>query len=228
MPLKLTGKIFAVAFFAAATLSTARAAQTDVGLSGYGSLNGTTNTSSGLTQIPANSIGGMLELRHISSPFLGFEATYSYNRANQEYSNPVSCPGASCPLTPYASSVSAIANEITGDWIFSLKLKKRKKIHPFALLGAGIILITPTKGTVYSYSLGTNPAFQSAPAPTNSANMPVFVYGIGVDWDVLRHLGLRMQFRGNMYTAPALTTSIGSTNLATQTYEPMIGAYYRF
>uniref|UniRef100_E6QHL2 Outer membrane protein beta-barrel domain-containing protein n=1 Tax=mine drainage metagenome TaxID=410659 RepID=E6QHL2_9ZZZZ len=224
MSVRLIVKLLVVALSAAVPLC-ASAAQTDVALSAYGALNTTTNTSNGLTQTPADSIGGMIELRHISSPWFGFEATYSLNRANQSYSDPIACPGANCPLSPYATSVSANAHEITGDWIFSLKTKR---FRPFAVLGAGVILDVPTKGTVYSYSLAANPAFQSTPAPISSSTKPVLVLGFGMDWDLFPHLGLRLQYRDNLYTAPALTTAIGSTNALSQTQEPLFGAYYRF
>ncbi|MGA9583852.1 MAG: hypothetical protein WBQ95_00915, partial [Terracidiphilus sp.] len=74
-------------FFAGLTAfggAEAAQAQTDVALSLYGAFSGTTN-GNGTTQSPANSAGGMIELRHIRNPLIGYEATYSYNRANQTY-----------------------------------------------------------------------------------------------------------------------------------------------
>ena len=59
-------------------------AQTDVALSLYGAFHGTTNAN-GTIQSPANAAGGIIELRHISNPLVGYEATYSYNRDNQTY-----------------------------------------------------------------------------------------------------------------------------------------------
>jgi len=56
----------------------------------------------------------------------------------------------------------------------------------------------------------------------------VFVYGAGLDWGVLPHLGLRFQYRGNLYKAPDLTKLYTSTNRFTHTAQPMIGAYFRF
>ncbi len=225
MPRKLSGKILVAALCLATALPAARAAETDAALSVYGSLNTTTNTGTGLTQIPANSIGGMLEFRHIVRSLIGFEGTYSFNPANQEYSYPVACAGASCPLAPYAASVSAVAHEITGDWVVTFKVKK---ISAFALAGGGIIFNQPSKGTVYSYSLAASPAFQSAPAPTSSASSPVIVYGVGADWALSKHLGLRLQYRGNMHPSPALTTALSSTKVEGTTYEPMFGVFYRF
>jgi opacity protein-like surface antigen len=222
---KFSGRFLVFALCLVTVLPAARAAETDAAVSVYGSLNTTSNTSNGLTQIPANSIGGMLEFRHIIRSLVGFEGTYSFNPANQEYSYPVACSGASCPLAPYAAGVSAVAHEITGDWVLTRKIKK---VNAFVVAGAGIVFNQPSKGFVYSYSLSATPAFQSAPAPTSSASSPVFVYGVGADWALSKRLGLRFQYRGNIHKAPALTTALSSTNVESTTYEPMFGAYYRF
>jgi hypothetical protein len=68
-------------------------AQTDVALSLYGAFNGTSN-GNGTVQSPANAAGGMIEVRHISNPLIGYEGTYSYNRANQVYK----ASGYVCPV----------------------------------------------------------------------------------------------------------------------------------
>ena len=237
MSVKPTARLLFAALCLAFLLIPARAAtkkkkaaapsgpETDVALSGYGWLNTTSNLSSGLAQIPANSVGGLLEVRHISSPLIGYELSYGYNRSNQEYSNPISCAGASCPLTPYAARVSASANQILGNWVLTFKVKR---VHAFALAGAGVLFYQPSMGIVYSYSLQDNPAFQSASAPTSSASSPAFDFGVGADWAVWRKLGVRLQYRGLYHKDPALTSSFSSTNAYAQSYEPMVGVFYRF
>jgi opacity protein-like surface antigen len=183
-------------------------AQTDVALSIYGAFNGTT-TANGVTQSPSNAAGGLLEVRHISHPWLGYEGTYSFNRANQtyRYTSPPSCLAGStepCGL----QAVSANAHELTGDWIASVKVAN---LRPFALAGGGLIFDVPSSG-------------QS----TSTTSKPVFVYGAGLDWGLLPHIGLRFQYRGNLYKAPDLTSLFTSTDKFTHTAEPMIGAYLRF
>lgn len=186
-------------------------AQTSVGLSLYGAFSGTTN-GNGVQQSPSNSAGGLIELRHISNPLVGYDVTYSYNRANQVYTptSSVTCglPCGSTP-TPAPAPVSANAHEITGDWLISVHIAN---LRPFALAGAGLLLNQPVSG-------------QSS---TSSSTKPVFVYGAGLDWGLLPHLGLRFQYRGNLYEAPNLTKLYTSTNAFTHTAEPMIGAYLSF
>lgn len=186
-------------------------AQTDVGISLYGAFNESTSSTL-VRQSPSNSAGGLIELRHISNPFVGFDATYAYNRANQEYSldNTIDCfPNLCVP----SAAVSANAHEITGDWLPSLKVGN---LRTFALAGIGLLVDVPVAAQARSS------------ISTHNSTKPVFVYGGGVDWGLLPHLGLRLQYRGNLYKAPDLTNAFTSTSAFTHTAEPMIGAYFRF
>ena len=205
--------ILAVAFGALGIVSAGAQAKevkslskTDVALSIYGTWSEKT-TGDNVMQSPSNAAGGIFEVRHISNPIVGFEGTYSFNRANQVYSPTVTC-GLPCgPITP--ATVSADAHEVTGDWIASLKITN---LRPFALAGAGILFNQPASGQ----------------ANSTSSNKPVFVYGAGLDWGLLPHIGLRLQYRGNLYKAPDLTTHYTSSGAFTHTSEPMIGAYLQF
>jgi opacity protein-like surface antigen len=184
--------------------------RTDVAGSLYGAFSGTT-TGDGVTQSPSNAAGGLIAVRHISNPLVGYEGTYSFNRANQVYNPLVTnppCPTSGCGSAQVPAAVSANAHEVTGDWVASLKVAN---IRPFALAGGGILFNEPSGGQ-------TN---------TNSATKPVFVYGAGADWGLLPHVGLRLQYRGNLYKAPDLTKLYTSTGAFTHTAEPMIGVYFR-
>lgn len=200
--------VWAVFFAAIAAIAPA---QTDVALSLYGAFSGTT-TGNGVTQSPANQAGGMVELRHIVNPLVGYEATYSYNRANRNYF--AICPGvppgspATCNIA-VSQTVPANAHEITGDWVVSMGLAN---LRPFALAGVGMLMNVPA----------------GSQAGTSTSTRAVFVYGAGLDWGLLPHLGLRLQYRGNLYKAPDLVNAFQSTNAFTHTAEPMIGAYFRF
>ncbi len=106
-----------------------------------------------------------------------------------------------------------------------------KSLRPFALAGAGILLNQPTDATLTTVSCGTNTqncTSSTSVYPTTSTTKGVFVYGAGVDWELLSHVGLRLQYRGNLYKASQLTSVINSSNAFTHTAEPMIGVYFRF
>jgi opacity protein-like surface antigen len=187
-------------------------AQTDVAASLYGAFTGTT-TGNNVAQSPSNAAGGLLEVRHISNPIVGYEGTYSFNRANQSYTAiNILCPAGSGPCIPTPTPVSANAHEVTGDWVASLKIAN---LRPFALAGAGILFNVPVTGQIGNNS-------------TNTSTKPVFVYGAGLDWGLLPHIGLRLQYRGNLYKAPDdLTILYTTTGAFTHTAEPMIGVYLR-
>ncbi|HEV2327045.1 MAG TPA: outer membrane beta-barrel protein [Terracidiphilus sp.] len=190
-------------------LAASASAQTSVGLSLYGAFNQSTSGNN-TAQSPSNSAGGLIELRHIGNPILGFEATYSYNRANQHYVSDLpasACPTTGCNITP--TTVKANAHELTLDWIPSVPLAN---LRLFGVLGLGLLL---------------NQATGNQSSTTNSTQ-PVYVYGAGLDWGLLPHLGLRFQYRGNLYKAPHLSTLYSSTDAFTHNSEPMIGAYLSF
>lgn len=188
-------------FFLVAVASVTAGAQTDLALSVYGAFGSTAGNSLAVQDRPSNAAGGMFELRHISNPLVGYEATYAFNRANQTYVG-------NCSLcSPVA--VSANAHEITGDWLISVHVAN---LRPFALAGMGLLMNEPVGG-------------QSG---TQSSHTAVYVYGAGLDWGLLPHLGLRFQYRGNVHKAADITTAYSSVDAFTHTSEPMIGVYLRF
>jgi len=201
---------------AAATLACAHAAaQPDIAASIYGAFSGST-TGNNVIQTPSNAAGVLLEVRDIHSPLVGFEGTYSYNRADQGYASvSVACPavtGVSCNIP--AAFVPNNAHEVTGDWIVSVKVAN---LRPFALAGGGLLLNEPSSGSSNATSV----------TGTMSATKGVFVYGGGLDWGLLPHIGLRLQYRGNVYSAPALTTVFTSSGAFIHTAEPVVGIYFK-
>jgi opacity protein-like surface antigen len=206
--------------------STASPAQTSVAASLYGAFNGATN-GNGTQESPANQAGALFELRQIKNPLVGYEATYSWNRANQGLASASAiCPaGGSCTVS--SAAISSDAHEVTADWVVSMKFAN---LRPFALAGGGILVDVPTGGTVTTISCGEfNPlcAAGTTPAATSTSTKGVFVYGGGLDWGLLPHIGLRLQYRGNLYKAPDLVNAFSSTGAFMHTAEPMIGVYFR-
>lgn len=214
MQIRFSTLSLGLALTAATALCAPARAQTDVAVSVYGSFSGTA-TGQVVKDIPANAAGGMIELRHIISPLVGFEATYALNRANRKYEAAQFCS----LCVPVA--VSANAHEITGDWIFSFHAAN---LRPFALAGVGVLYYQPIVSVEGTY-----------PAPTQSSTRAVYVYGVGVDWGFLPHLGLRLQYRGNFYNAPFLTLVYGAPSAGkgngtafAHAADPAVGVYYRF
>ncbi|WP_158752272.1 outer membrane beta-barrel protein [Acidobacterium sp. S8] len=105
--------------------------------------------------------------------------------------------------------IKTAAHQVGADWIVSFPVLMFK---PFVLAGGGLIFFHP----------------DSDQPDGTSDTKPVFVYGAGLDWTVIPHLGLRFQYRGNLYHAPDVSHAFSSTDAFTHTAEPMIGAYLRF
>jgi opacity protein-like surface antigen len=183
--------------------------KTDVAASFYADITGNTS-SNGVQQTTQRFTGGgLIEVRHISNPLLGFEGTYSFNHAHQTY-NALACPViGSTPPCPTGQTVRANANELTADYVPSFKIGN---LRPFGVLGLGVLLNQPASGQ-------TN---------TTSSNKAVYVYGAGLDWGLLPHIGLRLQYRGNVYKAPSLSTVFTSSNAFMHSAEPAAGIYFRF
>jgi opacity protein-like surface antigen len=193
----------------ASAFAASASAQTSIGLSIYGAFNQSTSGNN-TAQSPSNSAGGLIELRHIANPILGVEATYSYNRANQSYTYIKEPSGIVCPVGGCtAAAVKSNAHELTLDWTPSISIAN---VRPFGVLGVGLLLNVPSGGENIA----------------GTSTKPVYVYGAGLDWGVLPHLGLRFQYRGNLYKAPDLDKLYTSTDAFTRTSEPMFGAYLSF
>jgi len=178
-------------------------AQTDVGLTIYGSFSSKTDAN-GVTISPASSAGGMLAVRHIANPILGFEGTYSFNHANQRYHCGVPCGDIS------VATVKADAHEVTFDWVPSVKVAN---LRPFGLLGVGALINVPQSGQT---------AFE-----TKTSTDLVYVYGAGLDLGLIPHFGLRFQYRGNLEKTPDVTELFTSIDKFRHTAKPMIGIYIR-
>lgn len=204
-------KKFATLTLAAAFLSVLPAhAQTSVALSALGSFPSSTSSSNG-SQSGSDQGGLMLELRHISNPLVGYDVSYSYRKANMAFYGPIPyCPAGSGPCITPSQAVHADAQQLTLNWVVSFPILN---LRPFLLAGGGFQRFSPNG---------------SQTGGTQGQTKAVFDYGGGVDWTLLPHLGLRFQYRGNVYKAPQLATAFSSTDQFMQDAQPMIGAYFNF
>jgi len=195
----------------AATAAKARTAagsrsQTDVGGSFYETF---TSATSGLgtQQTPTNAPGGMLELRHIANDLVGYEMTFSFNPADQAYAPKAGACGLVCANPP--TKIAGNAAEVALDYVVSHKVGN---LRPFVVGGLGVFIAIPGPTP-----LGNNTSIRGA-----------YIYGGGVDYSFSPHLGIRAQFRANLYKAPNTSSIYPATGVFTQSMEPMGGVFYRF
>lgn len=206
-------------------LPAAASAQTDIALSGYGAFHQKTSGNQ-TVQSPSDQGGFLVELRHIRNPLVGYEATYGFNRANQNYSASGVCNGFSC--SSFTGNIPANQHEVTADWVVSLKLLM---FRPFVLAGGGVLVTQPQGGTITTTSCATTHPLCSETtgnAVTQTQAKGEFTYGAGVDWTIVPHLGVRLQYRGRVSKAPDLATAFSSTDSFTRTSEPVLGVFLRF
>ncbi|HEY3826818.1 MAG TPA: porin family protein [Bryobacteraceae bacterium] len=107
------------------------------------------------------------------------------------------------------SGVKTDSHEVSGAYVFRLPLRR---FTPFVLAGAGALIFEPKD-------------FQGADSQTRAA----FLYGGGADFNLSRHLFMRAEYRGFVYSSPTYNlTSLDGTDRTTHRAEPSIGFGYRF
>ncbi len=202
---------------AAAVCGVAAQAQTDVALSGFRTIT-SSSSGSGTLQMPHDSEGAIIELRHIVNPLVGFEGAVSFNLANQSYApNGTNC-ALVCGQPPL--EVSGKLTQFTLDWVVSMK---KRNFRPFAMGGLGFNFTVPGTEPTVATSIGIVPGYS-----VNTVVRPAFVYGGGLDWNFAKHFGMRLQVRATTTKAPQLIDLYPSTTKYTQIYAPMGGVFYRF
>lgn len=178
--------------------------ETDAGLSVFRTFTEATQ-GNGTLQTPANGYGAMAEFRHIQSPLIGYELSYSFNQANQAQKPAPGACGFTCNHTP--ETLTAVAHQVGLDWIVSMK---RGNISPFAVGGLGFYIAVPR---------------QNLPN-LNTIVRIKYTGGGGLDVGFLPRAGLRVQYREEFYKAPDMDVNYGATDKFTRTGEAMVGVYF--
>ena len=180
--------------------------QFDIGGSFYKTF--VTNTSGmGLQQTPTDGMGGLIEMRRLISPLLGFEMAVSFNTGGQNYA-PIA---GACALTCNNPVVKIGGRQVETslDYVPSMKIGN---LRPFLVGGLGVFISVPD-----TTPLGNNTSIRGA-----------YIYGGGVEYDFGRHLGIRGQYRDTWYKAPNISSIYPADGQYTHTSMPMGGIYYRF
>jgi opacity protein-like surface antigen len=187
-------------------LTAAASAQTDLSFSGLGTMSSST-TGNGTKQGSPDEGGGMVGLRHVFSPLLGFEGNLAVNGSNQSLAPVAGACGTRCNNQP--ASIHATGIEFTVDYVASANFGK---LRPFALVGLGFVYTTPGGSQI----------------GLNSLSRGVYVGGGGADWSVAPHVGLRVQYRANFFKAPDVYRGFSPTGAFVNMQEPMAGVFFRF
>lgn len=179
--------------------------QIDVAGSFYRTMS-TSTTGHGAIQTPTDANGFLFEARYIKSSWIGGEVSYGWNPANQSYAPTKTGCGFYCNTAP--EKVKANANELGFNWVFS---KAMGNLRPFAVAGIGFVF-TVAPGNEYA---------------VNTSVKPAYILGGGVDWGLSDRIGIRAQFRDNLFSAPQETFAFPATAKFTNVAEPAVGVYFR-
>lgn len=153
----------------------------------------------------ATESGGFLgTYRYHLKRWMSAEAAYGYSLDTQKYSS------------AGAFRIQSRIHQLTGAMIFNLPSHPNSRISPYAIAGAGALLFSPTGSqvdTLFGAQLQAKPAF---------------VYGVGANYALQKHVSLRLEYRGFLYSTPNFGFGGLATNTLTHTAMPLVGLTFRF
>jgi opacity protein-like surface antigen len=161
-------------------------------------------TGRGTLDRSTNNGGFLVGYRYHINRWLGAEGVYGYGRNTQQFFAPAGL-----------SRVQSDIHQATGGLVLNLPAPARFKVNPYVLAEGGALVFNPTD------SLGNVAGVQRQ-------TVGVFVYGGGADFPILKHVSLRTEYRGLVYSAPDFGLSSLNTNTVKHTAQPSAGLVFRF
>lgn len=182
----------------------AQESRSEIGLQGTGFFTKDT-TGQGTTDRTTNTGGFLLTYRYSLTRWLAAEAAYGYDRNTQQFTS-----------TAGLSRIQANVHQATGGFVVRVPTPFHLRISPYVLAEGGALVFDPTGN-----------AFGSVPGAQRQAT-GVFAYGGGADVPLFRHVALRAEYRGLVYSAPDYGLATLKTNAVTHTAQPSAGIVFRF
>jgi len=149
--------------------------------------------------------GFLVGYRYHFNRWLAAEAVYGYDRNTQTYFSPAAF-----------SRIQADVHQATGGFVVNLPTPHRLRLSPYVLAEGGALVFDPT-----NHSFGTVVGAQRQATG-------VFAYGGGADFPIVKHVSLRAEYRGLVYSAPDFGLRSLNTNTITHTAQPSAGLVFRF
>jgi outer membrane immunogenic protein len=179
----------------------AQETRSEVSLQGTGFF--TTDTAgNGVHDHVTNTGGFLIGYRYNINRWLAGEADYGYDRNTETY------------FGSGLGRVESNVHQATGSAV--IKLPTFARLEPYALAGGGALLFDPTGNAGGSF---TGATWQAKGA---------FVYGVGADYSLSRHILLRAEYRGYVYKSPDFNVASLNTNAWAHTAQPSAGIAFRF
>jgi opacity protein-like surface antigen len=158
----------------------------------------------GTLQHSTNTGGFLVNYRFHINGWLAAEAGYGYDRITQQ------------DFTPGGNfGIRANVHQATGALVVNLPLSVAR-MRPYVLAGGGALVFDPT-GNIGGFVSGAQRQAR-----------PAFVYGGGVDYRLVRHVALRLEYRGFVYDRPDFGITALNSNVTTHTAQPSAGLVLHF
>ena len=183
--------------------ATAQENRSEISVQGTGFFTQDTN-GQGISRTTTETGGFLVGYRYHFNRWLSGEANYGYNRDTQRY---FSAGG--------FSRVQSDVHTATADVVVGLPFRIAR-LNPYVLGGGGSLVFHPT---------GNPGGFVSA-ADTQAKG--TFLYGVGVNYALTRHLSLLAEYRGYVYKDVDFGVRALNTDSWTHTAQPSAGIAFRF
>jgi opacity protein-like surface antigen len=158
----------------------------------------------GTLQHSTNTGGFLVNYRFHLNGWLAAEASYGYDRNTQQNFTPGGNFG-----------IQSNVHQASGALVVNIPVYVAK-MRPYVLGGAGALVFDPTANKAGFVSGAQRQA------------RPAFVYGGGVDYRLVRHVALRMEYRGFVYNRPDFGLARLSSNVTTHAAQPSAGLVFHF
>lgn len=186
------------------TFAAAQESRSEISLQGTGFFTKDA-TGNGNLQRGSETGGFLVGYRYHFNRWLAAETVYGYDRNTQQFFTPAS-----------VSRIQSNVHQATGGLVVSLPTPRNLRISPYVLAEGGALVFDPTNNT-----FGTVAGAQRQATG-------VFVYGGGADFPIVRHVSLRAEYRGLVYSTPDFGLRNLNTNTTTHVAQPSAGIVFRF
>jgi len=190
-----------IVLFLSATSAMAQEGRSQISVQGTGVII-KNSVGSGVRQEATRSGGLLVGYSYQFHRWAGVEANYGYTRNTQNYFGSAG-----------QSGIQSDIHQVTGAFVLHVPLETGI-VKPYALAGTGALIF--------------NPADNVGIAAADQQSRATFMYGGGLNFDIVRNFGIRTEYRGFVYKAPDF--KIGTLNLDKVTHlaQPSVGIFFRF
>jgi len=179
----------------------------DIALGASGALSSQAS-GNGTTLAPTQAVGFLVTGRFRFTPKFAIAGNFDRFRNSHIYTVP-----------PNVFRIHTKISEYSGALVFTPK--ETEKFEPFFLGGVGVLRFYPDYN--FTYING----FQ-VPVYVVNQNRLVFIYGGGLNYTVIHHIGLRLQYRGLVFTAPTMGGPGFFTGSREHIAEPSLSVAFKF